>query len=103
LYVDRAAAEEVENPYALGPALVVPADEFLKGDAAGPGGEHDAVRVPDGAKPVPQPRVAPDGPVLDEFADCMFVGGRVGHENGSKKFVDTRSSSTRGDRAASGY
>src|SRR5690606_6453188 len=77
--LDRAAAEEVQNAHAPGPALVVPADELLEGNAAGPGREHLPVRMPDGAELLPQARVAPQGPVLYQLADRCLVGGDVGH------------------------
>ena len=73
--VDRRAAEEVQDADAAVPALLADTDEFLVG-ALPPGRHHAAVLVPDGAEAIPVSGVAPDRPVLDQFADLAAVGGR---------------------------
>jgi len=54
-------------------AFLVGADEFLVG-ALEPGRPHAPFRMPDGAETVPLKTVAPDRPVLDQFADGELVG-----------------------------
>src|SRR6185437_8699309 len=53
-------------------------DEFLE-SALKPCRPHGAAAVPDRAEAVPLARVAPQNPVLDQFADRKPVGGGAGH------------------------
>src|SRR5215472_15355301 len=68
----------MQDAYAARPAFIVNFNEFLKA-ALKPGRHHATIRVPDGAEAIPQPCVAPHGPVFHEFADHDFIGGDVGH------------------------
>src|SRR5216684_1421814 len=90
--LDRAAAEKMENADAALPTLAAHLDEAL-GRALEPRGHHPAILVPRGAERLPIAAVAPDGPVLDDFADAQLLRHLFSH-GGSSAAARTR------DRAA---
>src|SRR5204863_8580991 len=71
--VDRRAAEEMKNAHALVPALAAHFDEALSRSLE-PGRHHHGARMPDGLEALPLARIAPDRPILDDFADAQFLG-----------------------------
>jgi hypothetical protein len=68
----------MQDAHALVVAFLAHLDELVAG-ALKPGGLHHAVIVPDLAEVVPQPRVAQDGPILDQVADGQTVKDFGGH------------------------
>ena len=72
-HVDRATPEEVEDPHAARPALLVHLDELV-GRALEPGGHHPPGQVPNGAEALPVPGVAPQHPILDQLANLESLG-----------------------------
>src|SRR5262249_9665546 len=56
----------MQDAHAARPTLLVCLDEFLE-TSLKPGCHHAPVGMPDGTEAIPQPRIAPHRPVLDEF------------------------------------
>ena len=73
--VDRAAAEEVEDPHAALEPLAADPDEVGRWPLE-PGRHHPPVVVPDGREALPIAGVAPDRPILDQLADQLTVIGQ---------------------------
>src|SRR4029077_8898172 len=69
---DGAAAEKMQDAHAARPTVLVCCDELLEA-ALKPGRHHAPVGMPHSAEEVPQPRVAPDRPVLHQFTDDAFI------------------------------
>src|SRR5205085_3007116 len=67
-----ATAEKMQNAHAARPAVLVCFDELLEATLK-PGRHHAPVGMPYGAEMIPQPCVAPDRPVLHQFADDAFI------------------------------
>src|SRR5205807_3769447 len=69
---DPAAAGEMQDADALGPAFLADPDEVLL-RALEPGGHHVAVVVPAGTERFPVPRVPRIGPSLDHVSDSKAI------------------------------
>src|SRR5690606_6067540 len=72
LYLDANAAQKMQDGNAFFKAAAAYFNE-LGSRALKPGGRHPAVVMPDGGKAVPEARVAPDGPVLNDFGNLLPV------------------------------
>src|ERR1022692_3084887 len=67
--IDGRSAEKMQDADALVPAFAADLDEAL-GGSLDPGCHHAALRMPDGAEPLPISRVAPDDPVFDDLSNA---------------------------------
>src|SRR5205807_3579109 len=75
---DGKATQKMQNAHAPIPAFPAHADEVARGPLK-PRRHHVAVLVPNRSEALPVSAVAPDHPVLEEFANGLFVGGLMIH------------------------